>query len=308
MKVSIIGAGNVGGLLAMRLIEKDIADVVLIDIVKNLATAKVFDIRDVANVSRINHRIEPGDDIAQVKGSQILVITAGQTRKPGMTREDLLKNNARTITEISKALKNVIDKKTIVIVVSNPVDLMTHLVFKETEVNPRSILGMGVSLDASRFASIISEELNVLPRFINTMVIGSHSENMVILGRYTFVEGKPLKEILPDDKINTLIEKTKNRGSELVSLYGAGSSYFAPSLTALSLIEAIIHDDRKKVVGCCAYLDGEYGLKDIFIGVPVNLWHQGVYKIVQLDLDKEELTALHKSAESIRSSINNLTI
>ena len=308
MKIAIIGAGNVGGLLAMRLIEKDIADVVLIDIVKNLATAKVFDIKDEANVARFNHKIESTDDISQVKVASIIVITAGQTRKPGMTREDLLRNNAKTITEISKSLKNVIDKKTIIIVVSNPVDLMTHLVYKETGVSPRSILGMGGSLDASRFANIVAEELNVLPRFVNTMVIGSHGESMVVLSRYTFVEGKPLVDLLPADRINSLIEKTKTRGAELVSLYGAGSAYFAPSLTTLSLIEAIVADDRKKVVGCCAYLDGEYGLKDIFIGVPVNLWHQGVYRIVQLDLDEEELTALHKSVDSIRSEINNLTI
>ena len=308
MKIAIIGAGNVGGLLAMRLIEKDIADVVLIDIVKNLATAKVFDIKDEANVARFNHKIESTDDISQVKVASIIVITAGQTRKPGMTREDLLRNNAKTITEISKSLKNVIDKKTIIIVVSNPVDLMTHLVYKETGVSPRSILGMGGSLDASRFANLISEELNVLPRFVNTMVIGSHGESMVVLSRYTFVEGKPLTDLLPADRINSLIEKTKTRGAELVSLYGAGSAYFAPSLTTLSLIEAIVADDRKKVVGCCAYLDGEYGLKDIFIGVPVNLWHQGVYRIVQLDLDEEELEALQKSADSIRSAINNLTI
>jgi len=292
----------------MRLIEKDIADVVLIDIVKNLATAKVSDIKDSANVSRFNHKIEATDDISGIKGSSIIVITAGQTRKPGMTREDLLRNNTKIITEISKSLKNVIDKKTIIVVVSNPVDLMTHLVYKETGVSPRSILGMGGSLDASRFANIVAEELNVLPRFVNTMVIGSHGESMVVLSRYTFVEGKPLVDLLPADRINSLIEKTKNRGAELVSLYGAGSAYFAPPLTTLSLIEAIVADDRKKVVSCCAYLDGEFGLKDIFIGVPVNLWHQGVYRIVQLELDEEELEALHKSAESIRSLINNLTI
>ncbi|MFH1202224.1 MAG: malate dehydrogenase [Candidatus Omnitrophota bacterium] len=306
MKVAVIGAGNVGGTLAMRLAEKDIADVVLVDVVKNLALAKASDIKDGLGISKFNHKLEAGQDISLAKGSQVVVITAGLSRKPGMTREDLLKNNAKIITDISRALKTIIEKKTIIIVVSNPVDLMSYLVYKETGLHPRSIIGMGPSLDASRFANLISEELKVSPRFVNTSVIGAHGETMVVLSRFSFVQGKPLKDILAQDKINSLVERTKNRGAEIVSLFGTGSAYTAPSLASLEMVEAIIRDERQKVICASAYLDGEYGLKDVFIGVPINLCNLGIWRIVQLDLNKEELEALRNSAASIKNSLSSI--
>lgn len=298
MKVSIIGAGNVGGLTAMRLAEAGFGDILLIDVVKGLAQGKVLDLED----SRPIPNIQGTDDIKEIKDSDIVIITAGLSRRPGMTREDLLHKNARILKDICLNIKNV-SPQAIIIVVTNPLDLMTYLVLKVTGFKPSRVLGMGVTLDAARFANLISKELDIPNTDIEACVIGSHGEGMLPLARFTTIKGISLDEALTDEKIEALVNKTRQRGQEIISLLGSGSAYFAPS-QAIAAIVKVIAKDEKRTLGVSAYLDGEYGIKDICIGIPCRLGKEGIEKIIELELNKEEKTALFKSAESIRKNLD----
>ncbi|MDP3732654.1 MAG: malate dehydrogenase [Candidatus Omnitrophota bacterium] len=301
MKISIIGAGNVGGLTAMRLAEAGFGDIVLADITKGLALGKAFDLEDAGSVLKYNYCIRGTDDIEDTKNSDIIIITAGLTRKLGMSREDLLNRNAEILKGVCLKIKK-ISSQAILIVVTNPLDLMTYLVLKITGFKSNRVFGMGPNLDTARFANLISKELNIPNTDIEACVIGSHGEGMLPLARFTTVKGMALNELLDDEKIKVITKKTLERGLEIVSLLRSGSAYLAPS-QAIATVVRIILKDEKRIIGVSAYLNGEYGINDTCIGVPCRIGKDGIEKIIELELNKEERLLFFKSAESIRKNL-----
>lgn len=306
MKISIIGAGNVGSLTAMRVASEGLGEVILIDVVKGLAQGKAFDLEDARHILKQNYTIKGFDDIAQIKDSDIIVITAGLPRRPGMTREELLSKNAQTLKDISLNIKK-LTPLGIVIVVTNPVDLMTYFVLKITGFKPNKVLGMGISLDTARFANLISQELNIPVTDIDGCVIGNHGEGMLPLPRFTKIKGITLDEFLDDKKIESLVKKTVSRGLEIVTLLGSGSAFFAPAEAAASLVKTISKDE-KRTWGVCAYLNGEYDLRDVCIGVPCRIGRQGIEKIIELDLNREEKEKLSHAAGNLQQLIKQLPL
>jgi malate dehydrogenase len=304
MKVSIIGAGNVGSLTAMRLAQEGLADILLIDIVKGLAQGKAADLEDARVILKYNYNILGTDDIKLIKDSDVIVVTAGLVRKPGMTREDLLNKNAVILKDISLEIKK-ITPDSIVVVITNPLDLMTYLALKTTGFKRNRVFGMGINLDAARFANLVSKELNLAVTDIDACVIGTHGEGMIPLSRFTKIKGVGLDEFIDDKKMEILLSKTVGRGAEIVSLLGSGSAYFAPSAAITAVVKAILKDE-KRTLGVCAYLDGEYGLNDIAIGVPCLIGRKGIENIIELDLNNSEKKMLVKSAETIRQLIKQL--
>ncbi|MEK6727353.1 MAG: malate dehydrogenase [Candidatus Omnitrophota bacterium] len=306
MKISIIGAGNVGSTTALRIAQEGLGEVVLIDVIKGLAQGKVFDLEDARAVLKYNYQIEGSDDISKIKDSNVIVITAGLARKPGMTREELLQKNSAILKGICGNIKK-LSPKAIIIVVTNPLDLMTNFVLKITGFSLKKVFGMGVSLDASRFANLIAKELNIPVTDVEAVVIGSHGEAMLPLARFSKIKGVALDEFVDDKKLELLVSKTIGRGAEIVNLLGSGSAYFAPSAAIAAMVKVIIKDE-KRVIGVCAYLNGEYGIKDICIGVPCRLGKDGIEKIIELDLNKKELELLKGSALVIRKLSKQLPV
>lgn len=306
MKISIIGAGSVGSTAALRLAQEGVGNIILVDVVKGLAQGKAYDLEDARALTKLNYQIQGTDDITAIKDSDIIVITAGLARKPGMAREELLQKNSLILKDICQNIKKSAPDS-ILIVVTNPLDLMTNFVLKITGFKPNKVLGMGISLDSARFANIISKELNIPVTDIEATVIGSHGEAMIPLPRFTSIKGVTLDEFVDDKKLEILVGKTINRGAEIVGLLGSASAYFAPS-AAIAAIVKVIAKDEKRNVGVCAYLNGEYGIKGICIGVPCRLGKGGIEKIIELDLNKQEKELLVKSAESIRQLTKQLQL
>lgn len=301
MKISIIGAGNVGGLTAMRLAEGGFGDIVLMDTAKGLAEGKALDLGDAGSILKNNYNIQGTDDIKKTEGSDIIVITAGLARKPQMTREDLATKNAQILKDICLNIKN-LSPHAMVIVVTNPLDLMAYLVLKITGFKPQRVFGMGASLDTARFTNIISGELDIANTDIDAAVIGVHGEGMLPLPRFTNIKGVRLDEIVNDAKIEALVKKTVERGQEIVSLLGAGSAYFAPSQAIAAIIKTIVKDE-KRTIAVSVYLDGEYDVKDVCIGVPCRIGREGIERIIELDLNEEERYSFLKSVESNRKNL-----
>jgi malate dehydrogenase len=304
MKISIIGAGNVGGLLAGRIIDSDLADVVLIDIKENLAKAKAADISDSLYFSKSSKKIFATSDFSQVKDSSIVVITAGFPRKPGMSREDLITKNANLLKDISSQIKPLLEDQ-IVIIVTNPLDLMAYYFKKLTNIDSKKLIAMGSNLDLARFANLIAEKFNVNINDIAPVVIASHGTEMLPIERLSRISKKPLTELISDEEIADLSRKTIERGAQIVSLYESGSAYFAPSAAILEIIRAIIKDE-KKIIYASVYLNGEYGLKDICLGVPIKIGKSGIEQIVDIKLNNKEKLKLLASAESVKSLITKL--
>jgi len=301
MKISIIGAGNVGGLTAIRLAEAGFGDIVLVDIAKGIAQGKAFDLEDAGAILKYNYRIQGTDDIEAIKDSDIIIATAGLARKPGMIREDLLNKNAQILKDVCLVIKK-ISPRSILMVVTNPLDLMTYLALKVTGFKSDKVFGMGISLDTARFTNLISKELNVPNTDIEACVIASHGEGMLPLPRFTTVKGVELTKMLGEERIKTLVKKTLERGLEIVSLLGSGSAYSAPSQAITTIVRAIVKDE-KRLIGVSAYLSGEYGIKDICIGVPCRLGKEGIEKIIEFDLNKDEKSLFLNSAESISKNL-----
>jgi malate dehydrogenase len=309
-KVSIIGAGNVGATAAFKIATEHIADVVILDILEGISLGKTRDIQDAVALSA--NAQEPAKscevlgaaDYGKISGSDIVVITAGLARRPGMERKDLLEKNSKILREVALKIKKFCPQA-ISIIVTNPLDIMTYLAYKTIEAGPRRILGMSGLLDAARFSHFISLELNVPPEEINALVIGEHGNSMLPLARFTKVKGQPLCQIISKEKIDDIIERTRRRGAEIVRLLGNSSAYFAPSLAIYEMVKAILNDE-KKVLCASVFLDGQYGLSDICIGVPIRLGRNGVEEIIKLELNQEEKTVFYKSAESIRKEISTL--
>lgn len=305
-KVSIIGAGNVGGSLAQRLVEKDCADVVLLDIVGGLPQGKALDILESAPIVNFNSSILGTNSYQDTANSDVIIITSGTNRKPGMTRDELLKTNAKIVSEVTSNITKY-SPNCIIIVVTNPVDAMTYLALKISGFNPNRVVGLSGVLDCARFISFIAAELDVPVSEISAYVLGEHGQNMVVIPRLASVKGKPITKLMPKETINQLVERTLKGGAEIVSLLKTGSAFYAPSAAAAYMVESIILD-RKEILPCTAYLTGEYGIKDVVIGVPVKLGKNGIEEIIELELTSEEKKALKKSAEAVRKLVESMKL
>ena len=303
-KVTVIGAGNVGGTLAHRIVETNLADVVLCDIVQGKPQGMALDLMQANAIAQVDRQIIGTNDYADTKNSDVIVLTAGLPRKEGMSRNDLLRINASIVKDVvEKAIAHSPDA--ILIVVTNPLDVMTYLAWQVSGLPTHRVMGMAGVLDAARFQTFIGMELGISVADINAMVLGGHGDLMVPLPRFSTVNGVPITELITKEAIARLVERTRNGGAEIVKLIQNGSAYFAPSAAAYVMVEAILND-RHRIVPVAAYLAGEYGLNNIFMGVPVQLGRQGIKKAIQLSLNDYELKALHASAAAIQESINLL--
>jgi len=305
-KVAVIGAGHVGESCALFIAQRNIADVVLYDIVEDMPQGKALDMMQARATLGIEGAVVGTNKYEDVAGSEVVVITAGLPRKPGMTRLDLLQKNAAIIQDIMQNLvRHAPDAA--VIVVTNPIDVMVYYANRLSPAPPRKIFGQAGVLDSSRFACFIAMELGVSIQDISAMVLGGHGPTMVPLPRFTTVSGVPLTELLPPDRIEALAQRTREGGTEIVKLLKTGSAYYAPAAASAAMTASVLQDARH-MFPCSAYLDGQYGLRDIYVGVPVKLGTNGVEEIVELELAKDELEALHKSAEVYREGIASLPL
>lgn len=305
-KVSIIGAGQVGATLALLIAKKELADVVLVDVVDGIPQGKALDLNELAPIEGYSVKITGTNNYEDIKDSDIVVITAGLPRKPGMSRDDLLKTNAGIIKEVSLNIKKYA-KDSKIIVVTNPLDVMSYLTLKTTGFSKTSVIGMAGVLDSARFSYFIAGELKVSVKDVNTMVLGSHGDSMVLIPRYTTVSETPITELLPEDKIKEIIDRTKNAGAEIVSLLKTGSAFYAPAGSISIMVESILNDE-KRIVSASVLLSGEYGIEDTFIGVPVKLGKNGIEEIIEIDLTIEEKKAFEKSAIDIKEGIRKLEL
>ncbi|HBB31223.1 MAG TPA: malate dehydrogenase [Cyanobacteria bacterium UBA8803] len=300
-RVSIIGGGKVGSTLAHRIAQKNLANVVLLDVVEGMPQGIALDLMQAQGLDYHNREIKGTNDYADTASSDIVVITAGIPRKPGMNRDDLIKINAKIVVEVAqKAIVHSPDA--LYIVVTNPLDVMTYLAWQTTGLPTNRVMGMAGVLDSARFQTFIAMELGVSVTDVRALVIGSHGDSMVPLPRYSTVGGIPITELMDAETIKRLSDRTRNGGAEIVSLMRTGGAYTAPASAACSMVEAILHN-QSRVLPAAAYLQGEYGLNDIFIGVPTRLGCRGIETVIELDLTDTERAALHESAESVRQNI-----
>lgn len=306
-KITVIGAGNVGATTAQRLAEKELAEeVVLLDVIEGIPQGKSLDMLESGPVESFDTYIKGTNDYSDTKNSDIIVITAGLARKPGMSRDDLLMANADIVKSVTeKSVEQ--SPQAIIIVVSNPLDIMAYVAFKISGFEKHRVIGMAGILDTARFRTFISDELKVSVKDVNAMVLGGHGDSMVPLVRYTTVGGIPLTEFLSKDKIEKLVERTRKGGIEIVNYLKTGSAYYAPSAAAVEMVESIVKS-KKRILPCSAFLTGEYDLQNVFCGVPVRLGKEGILNIVKLNLLPEELNALKKSAAGVLGNIEKLKI
>jgi malate dehydrogenase len=297
-KVSIIGAGNVGSTAAHWLMAKELADVVLIDVVEGVPQGKALDLRQALPIERSDVHITGSNDYADTANSDVVIITAGIARKPGMSRDDLLHTNFKIMTDV---VKNVVaySPESILIVVSNPLDAMVQAAYRLSGFNRERVIGMAGILDSGRFKSFIAEELQVSVENMSCLVLGGHGDNMVPLIRYTTVASIPITELLSKERIDAIIQRTRDGGGEIVKYLKTGSAYYAPSAAAVEMAEAILKD-KKKILPCAAYLEGEYGVNGYFMGVLCKLGAAGLEQIVEIRLSDEEHAALMKSAAAVK--------
>ena len=305
-RVSVIGAGNVGASAALFVAERALADVTLIDIVEGMPQGKALDMQQAAPLWHKGGRIEGSNDLAAVKGSDVVVMTAGFARKPGMSRTDLLKANADIVRPAAEAVKQHAPNS-YVVVVTNPLDVMAWLFWKTCGFPKHRVMGMAGILDSARMRAFIAMELGVSGADVDAMVLGGHGDSMVPLPRFTTVGGIPITELLTADRVASISDRTRNGGAEIVKLLKTGSAYYAPAMSAVEMVEAIL-TDQKRLVPCSVLLEGEYGMRDLFIGVPIVLGGKGVEKIVSLKLSGDELAALQKSGADVAASIAELGV
>ncbi|MBP7216546.1 MAG: malate dehydrogenase [Candidatus Omnitrophica bacterium] len=304
MKISILGAGNVGGTTALRLAHENVGELVLFDIVSGLAKGKVMDMLDARLLVKTNYALIGTEDVKEIKDSDIVVITAGLARKPGMTREELLAKNAQILKGLCLNIRE-LAPDSVVVVVTNPLDAMTYLVHKSTKFDSNKVIGMGASLDAARLANLISEDLNIPVTDVEPCVIGVHGEGMLPMPRFTTVKGVTLEEFFSEEQLKALLSKTINRGAQIVSHLGSGSAFYAPSAAIASLVLAIAKDE-KRTIAVSALLQGEYGAKDVCVGVPCRIGRSGIENIIELDLNEKEKAAFSAAVSYVHSNIKLL--
>ena len=307
MKITVVGAGNVGATTAQRLAERELAEeVVLVDIVDGLPQGKALDMYESAPVLGFDTKVTGANSYKATAGSHIAVITAGLARKPGMSREDLLTKNSAIVGGVTEQLL-VHSPDIILIVVSNPLDIMCSVALAKSGLPPTKVIGMAGILDTARFRAFIAMELDVSVRDIQAMVLGGHGDSMVPLVRYTTVSGIPLANLLSPDKIDALVERTRKGGIEIVNYLKTGSAYYAPSAAAAEMAEAIVYNQRR-LLPCSALLSGEFGLEGIYMGVPCILGQNGLEKIVEIEVSPEEQAALQTSADAVKATLGQLKL
>jgi malate dehydrogenase len=305
-KITVVGAGFVGATCARRLIEKDLADVVLIDIVEGLPQGRALDLMESAPIEGYSAKIIGTNDYKDTKNSDIVIITAGIARKPGMSRDDLLQTNANIIKSV---VTNIVkhSPNAILIMVTNPLDVMSYLAYKTSKLKSNRVIGMAGVLDSARYRYFIAEALNITPHLVDAFVLGGHGDSMVPLPRYSTVNGIPITQLLSKEKIKEINERTKHGGAEIVGLLKTGSAYYAPSASVVEMVKSILLNENK-ILPCCVYLNGEYGLKDVYCGVPARLSDKGVEEIIKIDLTKSELASLKKSSDAVKENIKKLSL
>jgi malate dehydrogenase len=305
-KISIIGAGFVGATAAHWAAEKELGDVVLVDILEGIPQGKALDLFEASPVEGFDAGVIGSNGYDETKDSNVVIVTSGVPRKPGMSREDLLEINKKIIESV---VAQVVERSphAILIMVTNPLDTMTYLAFKKSGLSKQRVMGMAGILDTARFKAFIAMELGVSVEDIQALLLGGHGDEMVPLPRFTTISGIPLSQFLPKESIDRLVDRTRKGGGEIVNLLKTGSAFYAPSAAAIQMTEAILKD-KKRILPCCVYLDGEYGLKDMCFGVPVKLGADGAEAIIELQLTDEEKKLIAKSAESVKKSIAELKL
>ncbi|MFZ0610921.1 MAG: malate dehydrogenase [Desulfobacterales bacterium] len=297
-KVTVVGAGNVGATAAQRLAEKELCDVVLVDIIEGVPQGKSLDLTEAAPIEKHDAHLTGTNTYDATAGSNIIIITAGIPRKPGMSRDDLLGTNAGIMKKVTEQVAK-LSPEAVIIIVSNPLDAMCHVAFEASGFPKERVLGMAGVLDSARFRAFIAMELNVSVENTHAFVLGGHGDTMVPLPRFSTVAGIPITELLPPDRIEAIVERTRTGGAEIVSLLKTGSAYYAPASAAVEMAESILKD-KKKILPCAALLKGEYGIDDLFIGVPVKLGAGGIEDVIQIKLTADEQEALNRSAAAVQ--------
>jgi len=307
MKVSVIGAGHVGEMTAMRIANKELVDeVVLVDIIEGMPQGKSLDMWESAPVEGFDTKLTGSNGYEETAGSDVTIITAGLARKPGMSRDDLLAKNTEIITDVVRKVTDH-SPETIIIMVTNPLDVMAYVALEVSGFESHRVMGMAGILDTARFRSFVALELDVSVRDIQAMVLGGHGDTMVPLPRYATVAGIPLPDLLPQDTIDAIVKRTRGGGGEIVSLLKEGSAYYAPSAAVTEMVEAITRDS-KRILPCAAWLTGEYGLNDLFMGVPVKLGSRGIEEILEVELNDQEQSALQTSADHVKSNLEKVDL
>ena len=303
-KVTVVGAGNVGGTTAQRLAERNYADVVLVDIVEGLPQGKALDILESGPILGYDSDVIGANDYEVTAGSDVVVITSGSPRKPGMSRDDLLKTNQNIVGSVTEEVVKH-SPETILVVVANPLDAMCHVAMETSGFPRERVIGMAGILDTARYRTFIAQELEVSVRDVFALVLGGHGDTMVPLPSMATVGGVAITELLPEDRVEAIVQRTRQGGAEIVGLLKSGSAFYAPSAAVLEMIDAILLD-QKRVLPCATYLQGEYGIEDLFVGVPVKLGAAGIEEVVELDLQQSELDELQTSAGSVRELVEVL--
>ena len=301
-KITVVGAGNVGATLAQRLAEKELArEVVLLDVVEGVPQGKGLDQWETGPIEGFDTRVKGANDYGPAKGSELFVVTAGIARKPGMSRDDLVKTNVEIVKAVSQEIKQA-SPHAIVVVVSNPLDVMCWVTKQVTGFPRERVVGMAGVLDTARYRTFLADALQVSVEDIQAMVLGGHGDTMVPLVSYTTVSGIPVTQLMEKAKLDAIVERTRKGGGEIVNYLKTGSAYYAPSAAAVQMVEAIVRD-KHRVLPCSAWLQGEYGLKDVYLGVPVKLGAKGIEQVIEVELTDAERAALKKSAESVRETM-----
>lgn len=305
-KITVVGAGNVGATAAQYIAEKELGDVVMIDILEGIPQGKGLDMLQRGPVEGYDSKVTGTNDYKDTADSDIVVITAGLARKPGMSRDDLLFKNAEIIKDV---VENIVkySPDSILIVATNPLDAMVQLTFKISGFPKKRVVGMAGILDTARFRTFIAMELNVSVENIHASVLGGHGDTMVPLARYSTVAGVPVTELIPKDRLDEIIKRTAGGGGEIVGLLKTGSAFYAPAAALTEMVESILKD-KKKILPCAAYLEGEYGVDGLYMGVPVKLGRKGVEEIIEIELNAEENNAFRKSEAAVKELINKLSL
>jgi malate dehydrogenase len=296
-KVTVVGAGNVGATAAQRLVEKALCDVVLVDIVEGVPQGKALDLTQAAAIEKHDAKIVGTNGYEETAGSDVVIITAGIPRKPGMSRDDLISTNAGIMKNVTEQVAKY-SPNAVLIIVSNPLDAMCHVAYEASGFPKNRVIGMAGVLDSARFRAFIAMELDVSIENTHAFVLGGHGDTMVPLPRYSTVAGIPITELIPKDRIDALVDRTANGGAEIVAFLKTGSAFYAPASSAVEMTKSILYD-KKQILPCAAYLEGEYGIKDLFIGVPVKLGKGGVEEIIEINLTDEEAAKLKHSADAV---------
>jgi malate dehydrogenase len=310
-KISLIGGGNIGGTLAHLIAVRELADVVMFDIAEGLPQGKMLDIAQSSTIENSDILLRGSNDYKDIAGSDVIIVTAGIPRKPGMSRDDLVSVNTNVIKSVAENIKKYA-KDAFVIVVTNPLDAMVWVMMKASGLDPKKVVGMAGVLDSARFNHFLAEEFGVSVSDVTSFVLGGHGDSMVPLIRYSTIAGVPVLDLVKKGwsssaKIDQIVERTRNGGGEIVSLLKTGSAYFAPATAALEMAESYLKD-KKRILPCAAYLTGEYGVNDLYVGVPVVIGAAGVERIVEIDLNQAEKAAFDTSTNAVRTLINGITL